>query len=293
MTPNGVRAARRRSQAAARTPRCPRRRQEDHDHDGCRGDRPGATAGGEPDADRVERDGERLDARRARRPPWWPSRAVPGRPWTSVDGSSSDGLLTRPACHGPAAGCRGLHGNGRDRLILRRCMSAAGGQPPRPRPRAPARARSSPTRCRPRSTSTSPRPPTARTPPTSRARPASTGSTSCSPSAATGTVNEVVNGLLAEGPGTTYRSSARSRQRQRLRPQHRLPRRRRRGHGRLLEALEHKHPHHRLGLADTGDRQRWFLCNAGLGSTPRSSRTWSASGPEGAVASPGALPSDR
>ncbi|HET7902035.1 MAG TPA: diacylglycerol kinase family protein [Candidatus Nanopelagicales bacterium] len=83
-----------------------------------------------------------------------------------------------------------------------------------------------------------------------------------------GTVNEVVNGLLAEGPGHDVPvlgaipgGSANVFARSTGLPDDPVE-----ATGALLEAIEHKRTRTiGLGIADTGERQRWFLCNAGVG----------------------------
>jgi diacylglycerol kinase family enzyme len=83
-----------------------------------------------------------------------------------------------------------------------------------------------------------------------------------------GTVNEVTNGLLSDGPGhdvpvlgTIPGGSANVFARSIGLPDDPVE-----ATGVLIEAIEHKR--HRtigLGLAEFDDRRRWFLCNAGLG----------------------------
>ena len=83
-----------------------------------------------------------------------------------------------------------------------------------------------------------------------------------------GTVNEVVNGLLAEGPGhdvpvlgTIPGGSANVFARSVGFPEDAVE-----ATGLLIEAIEHKRTRTiGLGRADYDGRRRWFLCNAGLG----------------------------
>jgi diacylglycerol kinase family enzyme len=83
-----------------------------------------------------------------------------------------------------------------------------------------------------------------------------------------GTVNEVVNGILADGPGhdvpllgTIPGGSANVLARSIGLPEDPVE-----ATGALIEAIEHKRTRTLgLGLADYDGRRRWFLCNAGLG----------------------------
>jgi len=83
-----------------------------------------------------------------------------------------------------------------------------------------------------------------------------------------GTVNEVVNGLLADGIGhdvpvlgTVPGGSANVFSRSIGLPEDPIE-----ATGALIEAIEHKRTRSvGLGVADTDDRRRWFLCNAGVG----------------------------
>jgi diacylglycerol kinase family enzyme len=83
-----------------------------------------------------------------------------------------------------------------------------------------------------------------------------------------GTVNEVVNGLLADGPGhdvpvlgTVPGGSANVFARSIGLPEDPVE-----ATGALIEAIEHKRVRTLgLGAADADGRRRWFLCNAGVG----------------------------
>lgn len=105
-----------------------------------------------------------------------------------------------------------------------------------------------------------------------------------------GTVNEVVNGLLADGPGHDVPilgaipgGSANVFARSTGLPDDAVE-----ATGALLEALEHKRTRTLgLGLADTGDRQRWFLCNAGLGLDAEIVEDMEKQRAKGAEATPG------
>ncbi|MFN8157647.1 MAG: diacylglycerol kinase family protein [Candidatus Nanopelagicales bacterium] len=105
-----------------------------------------------------------------------------------------------------------------------------------------------------------------------------------------GTVNEVVNGLLAEGPGHDVPilgaipgGSANVFARSTGLPDDAVE-----ATGALLEALEHKRTRTiGLGLADTGDRQRWFLCNAGVGLDAEIVEDMERQRAKGAEATPG------
>jgi diacylglycerol kinase family enzyme len=104
-----------------------------------------------------------------------------------------------------------------------------------------------------------------------------------------GTVNEVVNGLLADGPGhdvpvlgTVPGGSANVFARSVGLPDDPVE-----ATGALIEAIEHKQVRTvGLGLAEFDDRHRWFLCNAGMGVDAEIIEEMERQRAEGAVASP-------
>jgi diacylglycerol kinase family enzyme len=104
-----------------------------------------------------------------------------------------------------------------------------------------------------------------------------------------GTVNEVVNGLLADGPGhdvpvlgTVPGGSANVFARSVGLPEDPVE-----ATGALIEAIEHKQVRTvGLGLAEFDDRRRWFLCNAGMGVDAEIIEEMERQRAEGAVASP-------
>ncbi len=105
-----------------------------------------------------------------------------------------------------------------------------------------------------------------------------------------GTVNEVVNGLLADGPGhdvpvlgTVPGGSANVLARSIGLPEDPVE-----ATGALIEALEHKRTRTiGLGLASFDGRQRWFACNAGLGVDAEIIAEMERQRADGAPASPG------
>jgi diacylglycerol kinase family enzyme len=104
-----------------------------------------------------------------------------------------------------------------------------------------------------------------------------------------GTVNEVINGLLADGPGhdvpvlgTVPGGSANVVARSVGLPDDPVE-----ATGALIEAIEHKHTRTiGLGLAEFDGRGRWFACNAGLGVDAEIVEEMERQRAAGAVASP-------